>query len=31
MRKYRIDHDELWEFLARQTRLVEQLPAGAEQ
>ena len=31
MRKYRIDQDELWEFLARQTRLVEQLPAGAEQ
>jgi hypothetical protein len=31
MRKYRIGQDELWEFLARQARLVEQLPAGAEQ
>jgi hypothetical protein len=31
MSKYRIDQDELWEFLARQARLVEQLPAGEEQ
>jgi hypothetical protein len=29
--KYRIDQDELWEFLARQARLVERLPIEATQ
>ena len=29
--KYRIDQDELWEFLARQARLVERLPVEATQ
>jgi hypothetical protein len=27
--KYRIDQDQLWEFLARQVRLVEHLPIEA--
>src|SRR4051812_50214058 len=27
--RYRIDQDELWEFLARQVRLVERLPVEA--
>ncbi len=27
--RYRIDQDQLWEFLARQTRLVERLPVEA--
>lgn len=29
--RYRIDQDELWEFLARQARLVERLPVEATQ
>jgi hypothetical protein len=29
--RYRIDQDELWEFMARQVRLVQQLPAEAAQ
>ena len=29
--RYRIDQDQLWEFLARQAKLVEGLPAEATQ
>ena len=29
--RYRIDQDQLWEFLSRQAKLVEQLPAEATQ
>ena len=29
--RYRIDQDQLWEFLARQARLVERLPREATQ
>jgi hypothetical protein len=29
--RYRIDQDQLWEFLARQAKLVERLPAEATQ
>ena len=29
--RYRIDQDQLWEFLARQARLVERLPVEATQ
>ena len=29
--RYRIDQDQLWEFLARQARLVERLPDEATQ
>jgi hypothetical protein len=29
--RYRIDHEELSDFLARQVRLVEHLPAAAEE
>ena len=29
--RYRIDQDQMWEFLARQAKLVERLPAEATQ
>jgi hypothetical protein len=29
--RYRIDQDQLWEFLSRQAKLVERLPAEATQ